>query len=173
MKKYWIICCTQMIRWVVVLRWAVFTILNNSYNFKWFITKLNDLHYLRSRNYIIDILHLRTIIFKTLSIIDAMMTDCYHVEWSVHCVKWFALGWMICSMLKDLNSVEWSVYYVEWFVQRWKICTALNALYSVECFVLRWITRITFNDLYYVEWLALTWIMKLYNRHFIHSLNKF
>ena len=150
MKKYWIICCTQMIRWAVVLRWAVFTILNNSYNFQWFITKLNDLHYLRSRNYIIDILHLRTIIFKTLSIIDAMMTDCYHVEWSVHCVKWFALGWMICTLI-DLYSVKWfalcweiwttlndrcttsnNLYYAEIFAQRCMICTMLNVLYYVE-----------------------------------------
>ena len=151
MKKYWIICCTQMIRWAVVLRWAVFTILNNSYNFKWFIPKLNDLHYLRSRNYIIDILHLRTIIFKTLSIIDAMMTDCYHVEWSVHCVKWFALGWMICTTLIDLYSVKW-------FAVCWKIwtalndlCTTSNDLYSAERFVQRWMLCTALNVLYYVE----------------------
>ena len=167
-----------MIRWAVVLRWAVFTILNNSYNFQWFITKLNDLRYLRSQNYITDILHLCTIIFKTLSIIGAMMTDCYHVEWYVHCVKWFALGWMICATLIDLYSVKW--FALCWFELRWMtgvlrrmICTTLKDLYSAERFVLRWITRITFNDLYYVEWLALTWIMKLYNRHFTHSLNKF
>ena len=93
-----------------ILRWMIFTALNNLYYTEWFV------------------LYLEWFVLRWK--ICTPLNDLYYVER-------FVQHWIIFTSLKDLYYAEWFVLRWRRFVLCWMIRSAVDDLYNVESFGLR------------------------------------